>query len=91
MDNNAEELFRKIPNSKWLYKLVLKLKIKRMVALWDKRRKDSKQRYYKLKEWSQTEKTYLEKLILLRDQVQKPLLEAELITLMESQIIFSNL
>lgn len=48
--------------------------------MWKKRAKNSKQRYFKLKEWSQTEKSYVEKLKVIRDQIQKPLRDSNLIS-----------
>jgi hypothetical protein len=46
-------------------KLVVKYKTKGMLKIWKKRSKNSKQRYFKLKEWSDTEKAYRDKLNLL--------------------------
>ena len=41
--------------------------------------KKSKERYYKLKEWSDTEEQYLERLKVIKDKIKGPMIEAELI------------
>lgn len=39
---------------KFIFKTILKYKIKGMLKIWKKRSKNSKQRFFKLKEWSST-------------------------------------
>lgn len=49
--------------------IILKYKIKDAVKKWIKRAKKSKQRLYKLREWEETEKNYMKKLLVLRDEI----------------------
>lgn len=50
-----------------------------MLKRWKKKSKKSKQRFYKLREWAETENAYMEKLLVLRDQVRNPLLQNNII------------
>lgn len=54
--------------------LIIKFKIQRMIKLWRKACKKSKHRINILKEWSATEKTYIEDLLTIMHRIQEPLL-----------------
>lgn len=66
-------------DKKFIPRIILKYKIKAMLKVWIKHSKKSKHRVFKLREWSETEQSYMEKLIFLRDKVRKPLLDNHLI------------
>lgn len=67
------------------------LKVGRGLDKWRKLARKSQQRYLILKEWAETEQTYISDLRIMRDKIQAPLLSRGVIDEQEEGQLFPNL